>query len=285
MSQFATLKRSTLDIPSGASIAIRRVGNTDGYDGHCLRAYSYFKEKMPDIDPTSVASINSIAVKYGPLRQDSKIPTFALTYDGTWRTLMTGSGLPEKLAKEIFARYHELYSVSTKFIAAKIAKAGVDGYITAAFGLRVRTPLLKQTIRGTKKTPYEAEAEARSAGNALGQSWCLLNSRAGSEFMGRVRTSRYRLDIRPCAQIHDASYYLIRDEIGPVSFTNEHLVKAVAWQEHPDIAHDDVKLSGALSIFWPNWAYKVDLPVGGSDDDIVHVVTDFLTKKEDKKTP
>ena len=23
---------------------------TDGYDGHCLRAYSYFKNKMPDIE-------------------------------------------------------------------------------------------------------------------------------------------------------------------------------------------------------------------------------------------
>ena len=23
---------------------------TDGYDGHCLRAYSYFKEDMPDIE-------------------------------------------------------------------------------------------------------------------------------------------------------------------------------------------------------------------------------------------
>ena len=22
---------------------------TDGFDGHCLRAYSYFKDKMPDI--------------------------------------------------------------------------------------------------------------------------------------------------------------------------------------------------------------------------------------------
>lgn len=34
---------------------------TDGYDGHCLRAYAYFGDQMPDIDPTSVASINSIS--------------------------------------------------------------------------------------------------------------------------------------------------------------------------------------------------------------------------------
>ena len=34
---------------------------------------------MPDIDPTSVASINSIEDKYPDLRQLSKAPTFLLT--------------------------------------------------------------------------------------------------------------------------------------------------------------------------------------------------------------
>ena len=52
---------------------------TDGYDGHCLRAYSYFGHKMTGIDPTSVESINSIEAKYPDERQDSKAPTFLLT--------------------------------------------------------------------------------------------------------------------------------------------------------------------------------------------------------------
>ncbi len=50
---------------------------TDGYDGHCLRAYAYFGEQMPDIDPDVVASINSIEKKYKDLRGESKAPTFA----------------------------------------------------------------------------------------------------------------------------------------------------------------------------------------------------------------
>ena len=51
MSQFATLNRSTLEIPAGAKVrSIKKVGNTDGYDGHCLRAFSYFGEEMPDIE-------------------------------------------------------------------------------------------------------------------------------------------------------------------------------------------------------------------------------------------
>ena len=59
---------------------------TDHYDGHCLRAYSYYKELMPDItkelelNPSNrVSIINSIKEKYKGIRQSSKAPTFALT--------------------------------------------------------------------------------------------------------------------------------------------------------------------------------------------------------------
>ena len=49
----------------------------DGFDGHSLRAYYYFRDAMPDIDPNSVESINSIADVYPDFRQQSKAPTFA----------------------------------------------------------------------------------------------------------------------------------------------------------------------------------------------------------------
>lgn len=156
-------------------------------------------------------------------------------------------------------------------------QASKDGYITAAFGLRVRTPLLHQVIRGTRKTPYEAQAEGRSAGNALGQSWCLLNNRASAEFMGKVRKSPYRLKIRPCAHIHDAQYMLVKDEIDAILYTNKHLVEAVHWQEHPDIAHDQVKLGGELSIFYPNWSKEIGIPIGASADDVYNAI-DTATK-------
>lgn len=74
-------KRSneTLVTPSNSSISIKQIGKTDGYDGHCLRAYYYFKDMMPDIDGTSVESVNSIKHKYPELRNRSKAPTFLLT--------------------------------------------------------------------------------------------------------------------------------------------------------------------------------------------------------------
>lgn len=245
---------------------------TDGFDGHCLRAYSYYGHNMPDIDPESVVSINSIADKYPDERQDSKLPTFLLTYGGTFMGIVQQTGMAKEKAQEIEEKYHELYVVSDEWVAERVEQATKDGYVTVAFGLRVRTPLLAQVILGNSKTPKEAQSEARTAGNALGQSWCLLNSRASVEFMGKVRQSQYRLDIRPCAHIHDAQYFLIRDDMAAVQFTNEHLVKAVQWQEDPLIQHPQVKLGGALSIFYPTWAEEIEIPNGVNDNEIMECI-------------
>ena len=244
----------------------------DGFDGHSLRAQAYFNDQMQGIDSTSVESINSIQKKYPELRQDSKAPTFALTYQGTWITLMTNCGFSQEKAKLIEKRYHEMYKVSDDWVASKLDDASRFGYVTVAFGLRVRTPKLVQVIRGTSKTPFEAEAEGRTAGNALGQSWCLLNNRAWIEFMTKVRASPYRTMIRPCAQIHDAGYALVKDDIATLLYTNEHLVKAVEWQDHPDITHPDVKLGGELSIFAPDWSKEIHIPIGASEDDIYDII-------------
>lgn len=251
---------------------------TDGYDGHSLRAYAYFPEQMPDIDPNSIESINSIQKKYKPLRDKSKNPTFTLTYQGTFIALVKKYGFTEEQAKLVEARYHELYKVSDDWVNAKLDEAMVNGYIVAAFGLRVRTPLLKQVIRGNSKTPYEAEAEGRTAGNALGQSWCLLNSRAGNEFNALVRESEFKYDIRPCAQIHDAQYHLIRDDIRAVEYANEHMVNAVKWQDHPEIAHDEVGLGGELSIFFPSWNDEIIIPNEATREEIFAVVQEATTK-------
>lgn len=193
-------------------------------------------------------------------------------------TLIAKCGFTKVVAQQIEGRYHELYKVSDAWVAERLDEASRVGYITAAFGLRVRTPLLAQVIRGNSKTPREAEAEGRTAGNALGQSWCLLNTRAGSAFMQVVRAGPYRLDIRPCSQIHDASYYLIRDDIALVHYVNEHLVEAVEWQDHPAIAHDLVKLGGELSIFHPNWSKEIVIPNGAGTDEIFNLVNKHLSK-------
>lgn len=254
---------------------------TDGYDGHSLRAVSYFGDQMPDIDPNSVQSINQLAIKghkYGHLRQDSKTPTFLLTYGGTYIGIMEQLGWTKEKAQSVETRYHELYKVSDDWVKARLQQATQTGYVTVAFGLRVRTPLLRQVVLGNSKTPFAAEAEGRTAGNAMGQSWCLLNSRAGSEFMAKVRTSEFRHDIKPCAQIHDANYVLVRDNIDALLFANTHLVMACEWQNHSDIWHPDVKLGGEFSIFYPDWSKEAVLPNHAKAEDVFTVFSKHIEK-------
>ena len=186
---------------------------------------------------------------------------------------MKNCGFTPAVAHQIENSYLKLYTVSTAWVQNKLDGAAKDGYITGAFGLRVRTPLLAQVIRGNRQTPREAEAEGRTAGNALGQSWCLLNSRAWAATMKIVRDSEFAESIRPCAQIHDAGYVLIRDDIDTLMFLNKHLVREVNWNDHPDIYHPTVGLGGELSIFYPTWKDEIGIPNNATEDEIISIVT------------
>ena len=231
-----------------------------GFDGHCLRAAYYFRDQCPEIDLDDPASVNTIKKKYANLRQDSKAPTFLLTYGGTYHGMMKNLGWPEDKSKAIEKGYHDLYKVSDQYVQKRLEQASKDGYVEVAFGLRVRTPLLKQVVYGSSRMPYEAAAEGRTAGNALGQSYGLLNNRAANEFMSRVWASKYRLDIKPVAQIHDAQYYLIRDDVEVIHWANINLLECMSWQNLPEIQHDTVKLGAALDVHYKGWHQPITIP-------------------------
>lgn len=243
---------------------------TDGYDGHSFRAYAYFKNQMPDIENT-VDSINSIETNYPHLRQHSKEPTFLLTYRGTYHGLMNSLGIPEAEAKVIETNYHQLYKVSDQYIENRLIQAAKDGYTDVAFGLRVRTPLIAQTVYNGPKMPYEAKAEARTAANAMGQSYGLLNNRSAVDFMEKVWKSPYRYDILPISLIHDAVYLVVKDDIHVVKWVNEELIKSMQWQELPELQHDEVKLGATLNIYWPSWNDPIKIPNSASLEEIRNI--------------
>lgn len=243
---------------------------SDGYDGHSLRAFSYFRDQMPDIEDT-LESINSIGEKYKKLRTLSKAPTFALTYFGTWKTLMTNCGFSEAEARQIEENFHELYKVSDEWNAARLAQAARDGYTTLAFGLRLSTPVLHASVRGHAR-PSEAAAEERSAGNAFGQSYGLLNSRAAHAFMDRVIAARLWNDIRPAAQIHDAQYYWVKRDVKLVKWVNDNLIPEMEWQDLPELEHPTLKLGGELIVYSPDWATELKIPNGASYGQIGNIL-------------
>lgn len=220
-----------------------------------------------------IGIINSIKQKHKNLRQDSKSATFALTYGGTFKALMEECGIAtEEEAKRIYNTYHELYKVADEYVNTRLDRACKDGYVTCAFGLRLRTPVLKESILNTNKTSARAAKDAKTAGNALGQSWGLLNCRAVCEVMEQVWNSPYKYDILPVAQIHDASYYIVRDNLDAICYLNKILGKAMKWQDASDIAHDKVHLGGELDLFYPDWAHPVTIPNDISKDDLIKLL-------------
>lgn len=130
---------------------------------------------------------------------------------------------------------------------------------------------MAQSIRGHSKTPREVEGEARTIGNALSQSYGMLNSRAVSAFMAKVRNSQFKHQIQHCCQIHDASYYIIPDDIDVVMYVNKSLVEEAFWQNDPNISHPEVTLGGNLSIFYPTWANEIELPNNVTEDKLKEI--------------
>jgi len=249
---------------------------TDGYDGHCLRTFAYFKDQMPDIEDT-VKSINSINEKDPKLRQKSKAPTFALTYNGTWNTLVTNSGFTPEEAQQIEANYHKLYTVSDKFSTKNVKFAQKNGYMKCAFGMTIRCPLLSMVIHhdpSGRNTPYAAVAESRSANNAVTQSWGMLINRALIATNKVIEASDFIYDIRPINTIHDAAYFLVRDTPEAVKFLNETLIKEMQWNAHPSIRSKDVLMEADLEI-GKSWDKQTSLPNNASIKQIEEIINGF----------
>ena len=242
----------------------------EGYDSHSFRAYYYWPEKFKDI-PNTVAGINSIKDNYSEIRQLSKGPTFALTFAGTWHTLVKKGGFPEVEAKRIEANYKTMYKTSMDWVYDRLKQASVDGYVTLAFGVRLRTPILKQCLWDTPQMPYEASAEGRSAGNAVsGQSYGVLTCRAANELRKRIRNSPYLYDIKISANIHDSIYCLIKSKPEVAEWLNTNLIECMQWQDLPEIQHDKVKLGAELDLF-PSWADPITIPNGATQQEIMEL--------------
>ena len=196
---------------------------------------------------------------------------------------MKNLGWTEEKAKRIEANFHALYKASTEYIMDRLIQATKDGYVTVAFGLRLRTPMLGRSYLGLDCTPKEVAAEGRTAGNAMGQSYGLLNNRAAAAFMKRVHASKWRFCIKPVALIHDAIYLLIRNIPECVEWANKVLIEEMSWQELPELQHDTVKIGAALDLFYPNWATPVTLPVGAGIPTIKAVCAKHMADIREKE--
>jgi len=239
---------------------------TDGFDGHSWRACFYFSDIIHDIDIHDPVSVKTVGKLFPDQRQDSKAPYFALTYQGTWKTLVKNCGFSIDTAKKIEQGHKEMYKVAEQRTQEKLIQASKQGYLDVAFGIRVRTPLLQKYGLSLS----HSQAEGRTVGNAWGQSYGLLNTRAGTAFLKRVREEKQ--PVYPCAQIHDAQYYLAPNEAEQIMWININLTYEMRWQELDEIRHPDVGLSGELDVYRFSWAKGHTLKNNASLADVQKVL-------------
>jgi DNA polymerase-1 len=63
----------------------------------------------------------------------------------------------------------------------------------------------------------------------------------------------------------------VRDNAKVIEFANRELIKAMQWQELPELQHPTVKLGAALDIFWPSWAKATTLPNNADRETIFNI--------------
>ncbi len=218
----------------------------------------------------NVGQINSIAYKYPDLRQNSKPCTFALQYGGSWHTLVKNLGLVPKEAKKIENNYHELYKESDIWTENQIKFANENSYVQCAFGLRLRTPILGRTIR-TKTTNLSiADKEARSAVNAITQSWGMLINRTAIAVIDKIIYSDWYDKIYPINTIHDSIYFIFKNDLKTIQWLNNTLIKEMQWNDHSSIKSTDVPMRAELSI-GKNWLSQYILPNDASTEEIITI--------------
>ena len=252
----------------------------DGYDSHCLNASAMLSKYIPDIaaeleqattTEEKVSIVNSIKDRYKDIRQKAKPCGFLLQYGGTDKGLEANLGFTPEEAKNIYEGYCKLYAKTIEWTKKHLELAKINGYVEVAFGLKVRTPILK-----AKPDSSLAAAEGRTAGNALGQSWGLLNDRALNEVITKVDELGLTTSILPVGKVHDCGYYLVKNDIALIEILNKLCVQAAKWQEHPVIADDDVHLSGQLDLFHPSWATPITLPEECDENCLIETVQEHL---------
>lgn len=96
---------------------------TKGLDSHSVNAKIFFKDELEGIPVEDVKKLRP------DLRQAAKAPFFALSYGGSYTTLMTSLGISEEEAKSIVKNYENGYKATMDFAKRGSAFVRANGYI------------------------------------------------------------------------------------------------------------------------------------------------------------
>jgi DNA polymerase-1 len=220
--------------------------------------------------------INNVGEDEKDTRQSAKSPYFLLNYRGMYIGLCKKFGFTKVKGKFIEKAHKELYNVYYKYVSDQLDKAETLGYVTLAFGLRLRTPMIHKGIKGGVPQ-YKIEQERRSAGNALFQSYGLLTIRAFSSFMRRVWNHVYYYDkVFAVVTIYDSIYVDLPNDLECLKWVNDNLIDCMKdISGCPELEHPIVKLNSDLELYYPSWADSTKIPNNSSEEEIAILLKDL----------
>ena len=240
---------------------------TDGIDGHCLNASSYFKDELEErgifVDLEDVGSINSLKKLAPDLRQAGKSVTFGINYGSAAPKIASQLGISIPEAEEIFKGYWKLYQGIHDYNNNNLKVAHRDGFVVSDFsGLRLQLPAI------STQDEYIRAKEERTANNFMIQSGNFLLLRAGTAFMKLVEEANLTSDVQMVNYIHDAIYLNIRKDPKIIEWVNYNLIKCMTVDYKDGMP---IRLEAELDI-GPDWSNQVTLKNSESIETIKEVM-------------
>ena len=206
-----------------------------------------------------------------------------MNYGGTSIGLKRKFGFSDDKAKFIEDSHHEMYKVYYSYVKDKVNQAKIDGYVTLAFGLRLRTPVLKAS-NGANIPSYIIEQEERSVGNALFQSYGLMTLNALANIMNEVWDHPAYFDrIVPVSTIYDSLYFELDNDLDQLVWLNEVIVRNMKdITEIPELHHPELELGADVEILYPDWASAIKIKNGASKKDVINSIEEWKIKHKIK---
>ena len=76
----------------------------------------------------------------------------------------------------------------------------------------------------------------------------MLLNRAMNATNARIEEAGYSADILPCNMIHDAGYFLVRNNPECIKFLNDVLIKEMEWNDDAKIKSTNVPMKASLEV-------------------------------------
>jgi len=201
---------------------------TQGFDGHTLAATYYFEEEIKNRGITfnrdNPESINSLKDEIKDLRQQGKSVTFGATYGSTHIAVSKSLKISKEEAQKILDKYWEMYAVTKKYWG-KIEKQILSkGFVTGAFGLKVRSNLKDMS------DDRQYASILRTMVNTTIQSFALLMVRTIFKLQERIEKQGYIEDIIISNTVHDSVMLYVKPDTGIIKWLNDNLIELMTYK-------------------------------------------------------